>query len=117
MSSQRIALLRQFDAVAILRHKTAVFPERIGIVVGMFDAVVIRKNEPVDTIKIDDSGIETPEYIVLNPNIPVIPALPTLGNAASYGYAGISPAQTAVIAILEHVIAYRHVRTPDCSNQ
>ncbi len=60
MSSQRIALLRQFDAVAILRHKTAVFPERIGIVVGMFDAVVIRKNEPVDTIKIDDSGIETP---------------------------------------------------------
>ena len=112
MSSQRIALLRQFDAVAILRHKTAVFPERIGIVVGMFDAVVIRKNEPVDTIKIDDSGIETPEYIVLNPNIPVIPALPTLGNAASYGYAGISPAQTAVIAILEHVIAYRHVAHP-----
>lgn len=105
-------LFRQFDAVAILRHKTAVFPERIGIVVGMFDAVVIRKNEPVDTIKIDDSGIETPEYIVLNPNIPVIPALPTLGNAASYGYAGISPAQTAVIAILEHVIAYRHVAHP-----
>lgn len=78
----------------------------------MLDAVVSRKDEPVDTIKTDDSGIETPEYIVLDPDIPVIPALPTLGNAASYGYAGTSPAQTAVIAILEHVIAYRHVAHP-----
>lgn len=63
MSSQRIALLRQFDAVAILRHKTAFLSERIGIVVGMLDAVVSRKDEPVDTIKTDDSGIAPPNTL------------------------------------------------------